>query len=217
MKTLKAALFDLDGTLFNTEKQYSIFWERIGALHHPEIPDFANVIKGTTLTNILDTYFPSPIIRNEIVESLNHWESGMRYNFYPGAVDFLISLRTNGVKMAIVTSSNAQKMNSVRRQMPDFDKIFDKVLTAEDFEHSKPNPDCYLKGAAALGCTTNECVVFEDAYNGLAAGRAAGIFTFGMTTTHSRAEIAHKCDYVLDDFKWLKYEDIVHLLKISER
>lgn len=54
---IKAALFDLDGVVFETESQYSIFWGMIGREYHPEIPDFEYRIKGQTLVQIYDKYF----------------------------------------------------------------------------------------------------------------------------------------------------------------
>ena len=53
----RVALFDLDGTLIDTESQYSVFWNRMQRQFFPDEPDFANRIKGTTLTDILDRYF----------------------------------------------------------------------------------------------------------------------------------------------------------------
>lgn len=208
MKTFKAALFDLDGTLFDTEGQYSIYWQKIGLKYHPEIPDFANIIKGTTLTSILDKYFAEPSLKAMIIESLDQWEQQMRYQYFPGAEAFLADLRRHNVELAVVTSSNQQKMANVKRQLPDFEATFDHILTAEDFAFSKPNPDCYLKGASACGCTPSECVVFEDAFSGLAAGMAANIFTFGLATSNSRESIQDKCDYVLDNYLGLTYEKI---------
>lgn len=55
---IKAALFDLDGVVFDTESQYSVFWGMIGKEYHPEISDFAQIIKGQTLVQIYDKYFP---------------------------------------------------------------------------------------------------------------------------------------------------------------
>ena len=54
---IKAALFDLDGVVFETESQYTIFWGMIGREYHPEMPDFAHRIKGQTLVQIYDKYF----------------------------------------------------------------------------------------------------------------------------------------------------------------
>lgn len=208
----KAALFDLDGTLFDTEGQYSIFWSRIGAQYHPEIPHFEQIIKGTTLVSILDHYFPVPAVRDQVVLGINDWESQMRYEFFPGAEAFLQDLRSHGVKTAIVTSSNQEKMANVGHQLPCFNDLFDAVLTAEDFARSKPHPDCYLKGAARLGVAPHECVVFEDAFTGLAAGMSAQMFTIGITSCNPREAIQDKCSHVIDTFEFLSYNKLLHIL-----
>lgn len=210
-RKLKAALFDLDGTLVDTEDQYTVFWGATARKYRPDVPHLEYLIKGTTLKQILETYFPNPEWQREIVEGLNEWEAQMRYEFYPGALDLLNDLRAHGVRCAVVTSSNLPKMESVRRQITDFDNLFDRVLTAEDFTASKPAPDCYLQGAAVFGAELDECVVFEDAYTGLQAGMASGIFTFGVATAHTREEIADKCDYVIESYEGLNYERLEEL------
>lgn len=53
-----AALFDLDGVIVDTEPQYTKFWEKIGNEHLPEQPDFSRAIKGNTLVQIYERYFP---------------------------------------------------------------------------------------------------------------------------------------------------------------
>ena len=58
MKQFKAALFDLDGTLFDTEGQYSVFWKATGEKYRPDVPNLSDVIKGTTLVQIFNNYFP---------------------------------------------------------------------------------------------------------------------------------------------------------------
>ncbi len=208
MKKLKVALFDLDGTLIDTEGQYTEIWGAIGRKYRPDLPDFSQVIKGTTLTQILDNYFPDKEIRHDVVAELDEKEAGMRYEFYDGALDFIADLRRHGVKCAIVTSSNKKKMESLKKQVPDFDDLFDRVLTSEDFTASKPNPDCYLLGARVFDAALDECVVFEDAFTGLQAGMSAGIFTIGLATCNSREAIEDKCNYVLDNFNGLTYDKI---------
>ena len=136
----------------------------------------------------------------------------MRYEFYPGVLPFLEDLKRNGVQCAVVTSSDQSKMASVRRQIPQLDSLFDKVLTAEDFTASKPAPDCYLLGAKTFNADIDECVVFEDAYTGLQAGMASGIFTIGLTTGHTREEIEDKCHYVLEGFEGMNYTKLVDIL-----
>lgn len=215
MRNFKAALFDLDGTLIDTENQYTVIWGEICRRFRPDIPGLEIKIKGTTLTQILGRYFPEPEVQAELTRMLYAGEAGMTYEFYPGALEFISDIKHHGVKCAVVTSSNRQKMNAVRHAIPDFDNIFDRVLTAEDFSASKPSPDCYLLGAHVFGCKTDDCVVFEDALNGLQAGMASGIFTIGLPTGNPRDVIQDKCDYVLDGFVGLTYDKLVHI--ISER
>jgi HAD superfamily hydrolase (TIGR01509 family) len=212
-RRLKVALFDLDGTLVDTEDQYTIFWGATARKYRPDIPRLEYLIKGTTLTNIFATYFPDPQWQKDIKKGLTEWEAQMRYEFYPSVLPFLEDLKRNGVKCAIVTSSDQSKMASVRKQIPDLDILFDKVLTAEDFTASKPAPDCYLLGAKVFDADIDECAVFEDAYTGLQAGMSSGIFTFGLPTGHTKEEIQDKCDFVLESFEGMTFEKITSFLQ----
>ncbi|MBR2253616.1 MAG: HAD family phosphatase [Prevotella sp.] len=181
----KCALFDLDGVVFDTEPQYSIFWQKECRYYHPEQPGLEQRIKGMVLTEIFNTFFKD--VEDEwgdIVERLNSWESSMDYEYIAGFEDFINQLKLHGVKTAVVTSSNREKMKSVYRQHPQFKEMFDVILTAEDFDKSKPDPDCYLKGMARFGCKPDETVVFEDSVNGLKSGKASGALLVGLCTTN---------------------------------
>jgi sugar-phosphatase len=72
------------------------------------------------------------------------------------------------------------------------------MITAESIERGKPNPECYLKGAAALGADPRDCVVVEDAPIGATAARAAGMRLVALTTTH-RADQLEPADLVVAD------------------
>ena len=198
----RAALFDLDGVILDTERQYDIIWGRIGQKYHPEMPDFHKRIKGTTLTNIFETYFHGDEARQaEVGRMLWDFEANeMKYEFIPGAPEFIRSLRSSGYKTAIVTSSDESKMRSVRRSVPGLYDMFDAVVTAELTPRSKPAPDCYLKAAEMLGCLPSQCVVFEDSQNGLRAGRAAGMYTVGLATKFPRSVVSPLADDVIGDF-----------------
>lgn len=183
----KAFLFDLDGVIIDTEGLYLQFWGGIGAEFLPDIPDFANLIKGSTLTAIHEAYFTDLQIRAEVDRRLLAYEDTMRYNLFDGAEEFVRSARAHGIPCAIVTSSNQQKMASLAQQLPTLTNLFDRVFTAEDAGRGKPHPDCYIKAAEAFGLTPKECVVFEDSVNGLRAAKDSGAFVVGLTTTHDAA------------------------------
>ncbi|NPD80453.1 HAD family phosphatase [Prevotella sp. PINT] len=212
MNTFKVALFDLDGTLMDTEGQYTVFWGKMAAKYRPDVPNLEQIIKGTTLIQIFERYFPDKKWQEEITLALDEWEKQMDYVFIPGALDFVHDIKSHGVRCAIVTSSNIKKMEVVADKVPEFRTLFDRILTSEDFAASKPNPDCYLKGASVFDCKKEECVVFEDAFTGLQAGMSAGIYTIGLATNNSRAQIQDKCNYVIDDFEGLTYDRVAALI-----
>ena len=203
--TIKAALFDLDGVVFDTEPQYSIFWGAQCREFHPEIPGLEHKIKGQTLVQIYDAWFSSPLADSQalITERLNDYESQMNYDYIPGFEEYIRKLRQQGVKTAVVTSSNQPKMKAVYAKHPEFKSLFDAILTSEDFERSKPDPDCYLKAAERFGVEPKNCVVFEDSFNGLKSGRAAGMYVIGLATTNAAEDIAPFCDKVIEDFNHL--------------
>lgn len=212
MNKFKAALFDLDGTLVETESQYTVFWGNVARKYRPDVPRLEYIIKGTTLVQIFDRFFPDPQWQKEITQGLDEFEQQMSFPFIPGALDFLRDIKRHGVHTAVVTSSNKKKMSVVAKNMPEFTALFDRILTSEDFAASKPNPDCYLKGAEVFGCEKDECVVFEDAFTGLQAGMSSGIFTIGVATYNGRDVIQDKCNHVIDNFVGMTYDRVAELL-----
>jgi len=203
---MKAALFDLDGVVFNTEPQYSVFWGAQCREFHPEHPGLEHEIKGQTLVQIYDAWFSGELADKQalITERLNQFEQQMDYQYVAGFEQYIQALRQAGVKTAVVTSSNQAKMEAVYHHHPEFKSLFDAILTSEDFERSKPDPDCYLKAAERFGLGPEDCVVFEDSFNGLKSGRAAGMRVVGLATTNPAESIRPLCDEVIEDYIKIK-------------
>ena len=123
-----AALFDFDGVVMDTESQYSIFWNGVGKKYHPEYEEFGKMIKGQTLRQIYDRYFAGmEKEQEEITEALNRFEAQMKYEYVPGVVGFMRELHTQGVKIAIVTSSNELKMANVYSYLTGSSRFGDRV------------------------------------------------------------------------------------------
>lgn len=193
-------LFDLDGVLLDSEGQYTIFWDAIDKAYPTHVPNFAQVIKGSNLAAIINTYF-KPELRDEIVAKLAELQHDMRYEFFPYAQEFLQQLHGAGIKMCIVTSSDQKKMDAVYEQHPGFRELFDDVIVGEMVHRAKPDPECYLLGASKLGLNIKDCYVFEDSINGLKAGMASGATVIGLATTNSREALQGKAQLIIDNFK----------------
>lgn len=199
---MKAALFDLDGVVFDTEGQYTVFWGQQCREFHPERPGLEHEIKGQTLVQIYDAWFSGPLRDKQalITERLDRFEQQMDYRYVAGFQEYIALLRRRNVQTAVVTSSNRQKMLAVYGAHPEFQGMFDAILTSEDFAASKPDPDCYLRAARRLGAQPEDCVVFEDSFNGLRSGRAAGMTVVGLATTNAADAIRPLCDHVIGDY-----------------
>lgn len=193
------ALFDLDGVILDTEGSYTAFWDDYGSRHFSE-KDFGLKIKGQTLVKILGDYFPEENERKAITDAINDFERNMSYPFVPGVENYIKSLKSNGIRTAVVTSSNLLKMDNVYRCHPGFREMFDMILTSEDFSESKPSPYCYLKAMRLFGAGPEDCVVFEDSLAGLQSARASGAFVTALTTTNPEEVVRNYADLVIRDF-----------------
>lgn len=137
----------------------------------------------------------------------------MLYNYVPGVEAFLKELRENGVKIAIVTSSNEMKMSNVYKAHPELKQSVDRILTAEMFTHSKPDPECFLLGATVFDTVPENCVVFEDSFHGLEAGNRAGMTVIGLATTNSEEQIRDKANAVIQDFNGFSFEKMKNMMR----
>ena len=209
-----AALFDFDGVVVDTEPQYTLFWDEKGQKYHPEISEFGLRIKGQTLTQIYSQYFLHPTgLQSEITRELLDFETRMSFEFIPGVVDFMKELRRKGVKIAIVTSSNDQKMANAHRALPELKSMVDAIITADKVTHSKPHPECFLLGAETLQMPIDRCIVFEDSFHGLESGNRAGMKVIGLATTNPASSIVDKASMVIPDFVDFTYEKMVTVLE----
>ncbi len=206
-------LWDLDGVLLDSEGKYSIFWARMEEEHPTGIDNFASYIKGFHLNRIM-SYFESEEVRQRILDELLAFERDMVYEFFPGAIELVKQLRAAGIPMAIVTSSDRKKMQSLYSQHPEFPTLFDHIITGDMVTKAKPDPDCYLMGAKLLGIDIKNCIVVEDSRNGLIAGRESGARVIGIATTLSREAVNELSDMTLDTIGQLSVEQMLNTRRI---
>ncbi len=206
-------LFDLDGVLLDSEGQYSIFWEQMDYEYPTGIQQFASFIKGFHLARILN-YFENEDVRQQVLDKLLEFERHMNYEFFPGALEFVKELRSAGIPMAIVTSSDHKKMQALYSQYPEFPTLFDKIVTGDMVTKAKPDPDCFLMGARQLGVDIKDCIVFEDSRNGLIAGRESGALVIGISTTLDRDTVGQLSDLTLNAVEELTVERMLEIQRL---
>ena len=205
-------LFDLDGVLIDSEKEYSRMWALINQEYPTKEPSLEKVIKGTTLDIILSTYYPDAEIQRNVKTRLYEMEDQMNYEYLPGAREFLSSLREKSLKCALVTSSNDKKMKHLDDELPELRGMFDYIVTADQITKSKPDPEGYLLAAQKLGMTAKDCIVFEDSYQGVKAGKSSGAYVVGVKGTVDEALLAEYADIIVETLAEISLDKIIELL-----
>jgi len=196
-----AFLFDLDGVIIDTEPQYDIFWKATGEKYQLGIENFEKIIKGTILPNILSRYFSHfpEKTQQEITVANQTFELKMEIIPVAGALAFLEDAKKAGIPMGLVTSSDDRKIEHVFNRLP-VQQYFDTIVSADRITRGKPDPMCYLLAAQNLNISPENCYVFEDSFNGIKSGNAAGMKVIGLSTTNSDESIAQDCIKVIPDF-----------------
>ena len=210
-KLKRAALFDLDGVIIDSENIYSTFWAAIDQHFPTGVANFPQTIKGMNLQEILAGYFPTTEIQTEVKKMLTDFQREMQYNYFPGAMELVACLRNSGFVTCIVTSSDGQKMSELSSQHPDFVESFDVIVTGDMVSHAKPHPECYLHAARLADCPITDCIVFEDSVNGLKSGLASGAKVVGLTTTHDSSIVSPLCNLTVDSLDCLTLEMLLEL------
>lgn len=209
-------LFDLDGVLIDSEKEYSRIWATVNSEYPTGIADLEVKIKGCTLDKILEDYYPDKSVRNAVVARLYELEGKMHYEYLPGAYELLSALRAGNYSAAMVTSSNDDKMRHLDEELPDIRNFFKTIVTADQIKKSKPDPEGYLKGAKLLDRDIENCVVFEDSLQGVKAGHCAGAFVVGVAGTLPREVLLPYSDIVVNNLSEINLNDLIRQVDVKQ-
>lgn len=206
------ALFDLDGVIIDSECRYTIFWNEIERLYPTGIENYAVAIKGTTLPVILNNY-RSESVKSDITRRLMEFQAHMPFEAFPGAIEFLNMLKRSGIPAALVTSSDEQKVERLFEALPQLCDKFVTVIDGSMVSRSKPDPEGYIRAAKSLGFEPEECIVFEDSLQGLAAGRASGAKIVGLSTTYPVSQLEGKADLIVGALANISLSDLETLVE----
>ena len=195
---IKGYIFDMDGVLcdseaFIAEAAIRMFRERYKLEVRAEdfIP-FVGAGEDRYLGGVAGKYgiqLTMPDDKNETYRLYAECAKG-RLQPLPGVKHFIEEAKTAGLKLAIATSADEFKLHVNLREMGLDARLFDALINGLDIEHKKPAPDIFIEAARRLGLDPVECIVFEDAINGVQAAKAAGTHCIGITSSFSDRQLA---------------------------
>jgi len=190
-------IFDMDGVLLDSEPficqaACMMFAEKGLTVHPDDFLPFVGAGENRYLGGVAEKYhFPINIEQDkkrtydiylEIIKG--------RLHPLPGVHDFIKKCRQMNKKIAIASSADLRKVRGNLQEINLPFSTFDAVITGEDVVHKKPSPEIFLAAAQKIGLNAQNCLVVEDAVNGVAAAKAAGAKCLALTTSFTQNDLA---------------------------
>ncbi|MDR3276428.1 MAG: beta-phosphoglucomutase [Treponema sp.] len=185
----RGAIFDLDGVLVDTARYHYLAWKRLAAELGFDFSEAGNErLKGVSRMRSLeillelggrslsDTEKEASAARKNAwyVEYLNSLDTSA---LLPGAAAYLGELRARGIRIALGSASRNAPLILDRLGIRPY---FDALIDGNTVSRAKPDPEVFLKGAAALGLAPADCTVFEDSAAGIQAAKAGGMIAVAI-------------------------------------
>jgi HAD superfamily hydrolase (TIGR01509 family) len=200
MTSLRAALFDLDGTLCNSDHLHFAAWhDELAAAHNAfdlSYEDYKNRISGKPNALIAQEFLPS-LDEQQRVAACASKEARFRelasdadaLQPLKGLPELIASLQSNQFQVACVTNAPRVNAEFMLRRIGML-TCFEHLIVGEECSSSKPSPEPYLEAMRRFKVEPYSCVIFEDSFSGLAAALASGCaLAVGLCTTHSAATL----------------------------
>ena len=181
---IDGVIFDMDGTMFDTERMWATFWEpALAALGLPYREGLAEAARGTagvTTRNVVRQFYGPDCDAEAIVDSLHRVADEVFFSApvpkKPGLDTLLAWLKARHIPMAVASSSR-EAMIRHNLDVWGLTQDFTAIVSGQHVAHSKPDPEIFLLTAQKLDVEPSRCLVLEDSYNGVRAGAAGGFVT----------------------------------------
>lgn len=208
---LKAVIFDLDGTLIDSMGIWHKVDKEFLLKRNVAVPDniFADIEEGNSFHEVAKFFKHKFSLTETIDQIMNEWTDMVKEKYQkeittkPGVKEILPYLKKNNIKIAVGTS-NTHFLTKTVLDSNKIKKYFEIIVDGKNNEiRGKPFPDIYLKVAEKLDIKPEECVVIEDVYVGVLAGKKAGMKVIAIADEYSHHEviqIKEKADYFVKDF-----------------
>lgn len=197
---IRAVLFDMDGVLISSIAADERSWLRWAKLHGMQDTFSIHSTHGRRTIDTIRALRPDLDLTVELnrMEEFDA-EDTLGLTLYPGVRDLLAELAPT--QWSIVTSASERVM---RHRLGVLGVSLPlHVVTADDVNFGKPNPEPYQLGAVQLGVKPSDCLVIEDAPSGIRAGKSAGSPVLAVASSHTPQEL-HEADWVINSLGDLK-------------
>lgn len=218
---LKGLIFDMDGTLVDNLAYHFLAFEKYAKREGFTLLEPVSLkINGMHSNDIFPLLLGDDVVAKYGLDRLNREKEEVYRDMYrpkiapiAGLMELLQSAKKAGVKCAIGSSGCRENVEMIVEGLGIADLI-DGSISGSDVTHGKPHPEIFTKAHELLGLKAEECVVVEDAVNGIVAGVAAGCKCIAVTTTASAETLSEAgASMCFADYSTVTIEQINDLLR----
>lgn len=223
---VKALIFDVDGTLAETEEAHRVAFNRTFQTTEYDwywsVADYTQLLKTTGGKERMRRY------RNDLcaeapgdpqiaqmhqlkTEIYSQIVASGELKLRPGVRALIDQARTAGLRLAIATTTNRPNVEALCQACwgCKADEIFEVIAAGDEVASKKPAPDVFDLAVQKLGLTPEECIAFEDSYNGLSAAKSAGLRVVVTPSEYTAAEDFSNADWLLPDLAPSNLPDVL--------
>ncbi|CAN5359033.1 HAD family hydrolase [soil metagenome] len=211
---IKAMIFDMDGTVINSNKKDFEAWNKIMEEQNVNIDyqEYTQLL-GAKSSEIFKKYVD--LSEEEIETLIENREKAFKkiveedgLEAMPNIENVLKQISEMGIPIALATGAQREKLD----YMMDIVKVkdyFDFIITADDVEKGKPDPEIFLKAVKKLKVKPEEVIVWEDSNLGVQAAKNGNFKCIAITTTNGDKEGLEEADLIIDSFENINVQDIL--------
>lgn len=215
---MKAIIFDMDGVIIDSEPMHKkieveLLEELGGTVTEEEHMTYTGTTDEHMWSSFKKKFQLEPAVEDMITSKKERFMDQIHtIPLVEGFEDVVKLFHDEGYLLALASSNNRSSVDQIIKQF-DLEQYLEVSMSGEDIVNGKPAPDIFLKTAEKLKVEPEDCLVIEDAKNGVTAAKAAGMKCIGLDNPNSGVQDLSEADLVLTSYEELDLEKIKELFK----
>lgn len=210
MNKIKAVVYDVDGTLVDSESLHVQAWDETLSTYEHTLDDLSEVFlrtmagkKPLAIAEGMVNELKLPVSTQDFLDQKSKRFLALaqkELRAMPGAIDSVHTFKNAGYRLAIGTSLDRQYLDMILARF-DLQNEFEVIVTGDQIKNGKPHPETYQKVIEKLGLMPRECVALEDTESGVASAKATNMYCIGIKNTQAAAQDLSAADTVVSSLR----------------